>query len=260
MSSEKILRIAQRLDEAARLARATPQLTGDDAIDLHEAYDVQRALVMQRISRGSQRIGMKMGFTSRAKMAQMGVNDMIWGRLTSDMLIEEGGELDMSRFIHPRAEPEICFVLKRPLEGSITPLQALSAVEALAPAIEIIDSRYENFKFSVPDVVADNASSSALVVGRWHAPDTDVSNLGLILSINGEPVEMGSTAAILGHPIRALVSAARLVAEKGERLEAGQLIMAGGATAAAALQPAATVICEMQNLGRVVFHTNQTEA
>ncbi len=260
MSSEKILRIAHRLDEAARLARATPQLTGDDAINLAEAYAVQRALVMQRLTRGAHRIGMKMGFTSRAKMAQMGVNDMIWGRLSSDMLIEEGGELDMSRFIHPRAEPEICFLLKRPLEGAVTPMQALAAVEALAPAIEIIDSRYENFKFSVPDVVADNASSSALVVGRWHAPDTEVSNLGLILSLAGQPAEMGSTAAILGHPIRALVAAARLVAEQGERLEAGHLIMAGGATAAAALRPGAVVNCEMQNLGRVTFHTSNPEA
>ena len=258
--NDKILRIAQRLHQAARQRHATPQLSGADAITLAEAYQVQHALVDHRLLEGHRRIGMKMGFTSRAKMAQMGVSDMIWGRLTADMLHEEGGEIDTAQFVHPRIEPEVCFLLRRSLEGQVTPMQALAAVEAVAPAIEIIDSRYENFKFSVPDVVADNASSAGLVVGRWHKPDTEVGNLGLILSLNGRPVEMGSTAAILGHPIRALVAAARLVAEHGERLEAGQLVMAGGATAAAALPAGVSVRLQMQNLGSVDFHTRTPEA
>lgn len=259
-NQETILRAARVLDDAARQARPVAQFSGENAFDLPTAYDIQRAVVGQRLGRGASRIGMKMGFTSRAKMAQMGVSDMIWGRLTSDMLIEEGGELDLSRFIHPRVEPEICFLLKRPLSGLVTPLQALAAVEALAPALEIIDSRYQDFKFSVPDVVADNASSAALVVGRWHVPDTDVANLGLILGFDGRPAELGSTAAILGHPVRALVAAARLAAEHGEALEAGHLIMAGGATAAAALPVGAGVRCEMQSLGSVAFRTSAKES
>lgn len=259
-NQDTILRAARLLDDAAREARAVPQFSNEHAFDLPTAYVIQRAVVGQRIARGASRIGMKMGFTSRAKMAQMGVSDMIWGRLTSDMLLEEGGEVDLSRFIHPRVEPEICFLLKRPLAGIVTPMQALAAVEALAPALEIIDSRYQDFKFSVPDVVADNASSAALVVGRWHAPDTDVGNLGLILGFDGRPAELGSTAAILGHPIRALVAAARLAAEHGETLEAGHLIMAGGATAAAALPVGAGVRCEMQSLGSVAFRTSAKES
>jgi 2-oxo-3-hexenedioate decarboxylase len=183
----------------------------------------------------------------------MGLSDLIWGRLTADMLVEEGGRLDLADYVHPRVEPEVCFLLRKPLEGLVTPMQALAAVEAVAPAIEVIDSRYKNFKFSLPDVVADNASSSGVVVGQWHRPDLDLSNLGLVMSFDGRQVEAGSTAAILGNPVRALVAAARLVTEHGERLEAGSLVMAGGATAAVALRAGIAVSCEIQGLGSVSF-------
>jgi 2-oxo-3-hexenedioate decarboxylase len=245
-------RIATRLDEAAFSARAVPQGADDDILTVPEAYEVQRALVDRRIGHGARRIGMKMGFTSRAKMLQMGLSDLIWGRLTSDMLIEDGG-VDLLHHIHPRVEPEICFPLGKPLAGPVTPLEAFSAVEAIAPALEIIDSRYLEFRFSLADVIADKASSSGLVVGPWHRPDIDFSNLGLVLSFNGRPMEIGSTAAILGHPLRSLAAASRLVAEAGETLEAGSLVMAGGATAAAQLVPGVRVQCEMQHLGRVDF-------
>ena len=252
VDAAKIARIATRLDDAATAARAMPQPTGDDVIALAEAYDVQRALIDLRIGRGHGRIGMKMGFTSRAKMLQMGLSDLIWGRLTSDMLVEDGG-IDAIFHIHPRVEPEICFLLKKPLSGPVTPLAALAAVEAVAPALEIIDSRYLDFKFALADVIADNASSSALVVGAWHLPAIDFSNLGLVMEVDGRAVEIGSTAAILGHPLRSLCAASRLAGEAGETLEAGSLVMAGGATAAAALQPGANVRCDMQDLGRVGF-------
>lgn len=255
----KIERIATRLDDAAVRAQATPQLTGVDAVSLDEAYAVQRALIELRLARGAKVVGVKMGFTSRAKMAQMGVSDLIWGRLTSDMWIEEGGSIDLSRYVHPRVEPEVCFLLGKRLHGHVTLMQALAAVEAVAPALEVIDSRYLDFKFSLPDVVADNASSSGFVVGPWNRPDTDLSNLGLLLTFDGRPVEMGSTAAILGSPVRALVSAARLASEQGLSLEPGSLIMAGAATAAVALRPGVSIRGEFQNLGHVAFNTLREE-
>lgn len=244
---------AERLAGAARHARAVSQHDSSDLVTLDEAYDIQRRVVSERIAAGAARIGVKMGFTSRAKMLQMGLSDVIWGRLTSDMVVEEGSAIDLARYVHPRVEPELCFLLKRPLEGSVTALQALGAVEAIAPALEIIDSRYENFKFSLPDVVADNASSSGVVTGAWQRPDIDFSNLGLVLTVDGVAREVGSTAAILGHPLRALVAAARLASAAGERLEAGAIVMAGGATAAVALTPGTAVRCEMQRLGSVSF-------
>ncbi len=243
--------IATRLDEAARLATATPQL--DEALSLDDAYAIQAALLGRRYARGEKRVGIKMGFTSRAKMVQMGVDEMIWGRLTDNMMIEDGGTINFSAYVHPRVEPEIAFVLKAPLAAKVTPAAALAAVAGVAPALEIIDSRYKNFKFSVTDVVADNSSSSSFVVGPWSGPQVNLSNLGMILEIDGEARQIGSSAAILGHPLRSLVAAARLAHTAGEPLQAGDVIMAGGATAAEALSPGQHIRLSVQKLGRVEF-------
>ncbi len=248
-----IQQLAGTVDSAAREARAIAQLSAQSSFTLDDAYAIQKASIGLRLARGERRVGLKMGFTSRAKALQMGVSDLIWGRLTDRMIIEDGGSIDFARYVHPRVEPEIAFLLKAPLAGVVTPAQALSAVEAIAPAMELIDSRYENFKFSLVDVVADNSSSSGFVVGPWHRPDVDFSNLGMVLSFDGRPVQIGSSAAILGHPLRSLVAAARMAADGGERLEAGWIIMAGGATAAEALRPSLFVEAEVQHLGRVAF-------
>ena len=249
--SDQIALLAERVDEAARTGVATRQL--ETPISLEEAYAVQAASIARRYARGQRRIGIKMGFTSRAKMAQMGIDEMIWGRLTDAMLVEDGGTISFARYVHPRVEPEVAFLLKTSLAGIVSAPAALAAVEAVAPALEIIDSRYHDFKFSLTDVVADNSSSSSLVIGPWASPVTDISNLGMILSINGEPRQIGSSAAILGHPIRSLVAAARLAEAAGEPLQAGDVIMAGGATAAEALAIGQTVRLEVQRLGRVEF-------
>ena len=243
--------LAERVDNAAKDAKEIAQLS--ERISLDEAYAVQKESMGRRFARGEKQVGIKMGFTSRDKMVQMGVHDMIWGRLTDAMIVEDGGSTSFKRYVHPRIEPEIAFLLKRDLVGTVTPLQALSAVEAIAPAIEIIDSRYKAFKFSLTDVVADNSSSSGFVVGPWHEPDVDFSNLGIVVSFNGTPVLVGSTAAILGHPLRSLVAAARFAAEAAEPLRQGWIVMAGGASHAEALKPGLWVECEVQNLGRCGF-------
>jgi len=245
--------IAATLDQAARDARPTEQLGA--GLTLADAYEVQARSIALRHARGERRIGYKLGFTSRAKMTQMGLDEVIWGRLTDAMVVADGGQADRGRFIHPRVEPEVCFLLGEPLAGTVTPLAAMRAVAGVAPALEVIDSRYRDFKFSLADVVADNCSAAAIVVGRWTDPaTTDVANLGLVMEIDGAPVQVGSTAAVLGDPVRSLVAAARLVATAGERLEAGDLVMAGGATEAVALAPGARVRLEVQRLGSVGFN------
>ena len=245
--------LARTLDNAAQQAEPIKQISAAAPINLEQAYKIQKEAIALRISRREQRAGIKMGFTSRAKISQMGISDLIWGRLTDGMIIEEGAPIDFSSYIHPRVEPEIAFLLKRPLSGRITPMQAMEAVEAIAPALEIIDSRYSNFKFSLEDVVADNASSSGFVTGPWQIPDFDFGNLGLVLSFNGKPVQIGSTAAIMGHPLRSLVAAARFAEEAGEPLKPGWIVMAGGATAAEPLVAGHYVELEMENMGRVAF-------
>lgn len=248
-----IQKLASIVDRAALDARAIAQLSAETTLTLAEAYAVQKASIGLRLARGERRVGVKMGFTNRAKAQQMGVHEIVCGRLTDRMIIEDGGNVDFARYVHPRIEPEIAFLLKTPLEGVVTPAQALAAVEAIAPAMELIDSRYENFKFSLEDVVADNASSSGFVVGPWHRPDIDFSNLGIVLSFDGRPVQIGSSAAILGHPLRSLVAAARMSTAGGERLEPGWMVMAGSATTAEPLRRGLFVQTEIQSLGRVAF-------
>ena len=244
---------ASAVDNAALKGVAIPQLSETADFTLAEAYDIQDKSVRLRLARGEQRVGIKMGFTSRAKIIQMGIEDMIWGRLTDGMLVEDGGEISFGEYVHPRVEPEVAYLLKDPLEGPVTTIQAMAAVEAIAPAVEIIDSRYKEFKFSVQDVVADNASSSGFVVGPWCRVEFDHSNLGMILEFDGRPVQIGSTAAILGNPPRSLAVASRMVAEYGERLESGWIIMAGGATVAEALRPGISVRNSVEKLGSVGF-------
>lgn len=246
--------IADRLDAAATSACATGQITAEHpAFSLEDAYEVQRRLIDRRIARGERLVGVKMGFTSRAKMAQMGVSDLIWGRLTDAMEVADGGTLEIAKFVHPRAEPEIAFRLKTPLSGIITTDDAIAAIDAIAPAIEVIDSRYADFRFALTDVVADNSSSSAFAVGAWQPLSGDISDLAMTLAFDGQPVQSGSSSAILGDPIQSLVEAARLAAISGLTLEAGWIILCGAATPAEALRADIHVELDARRLGRVGF-------
>lgn len=254
--SNKLSTLAELVDSAALNAKAIEQLTFKNELTIEEAYQVQSLSLQRRYERGENLRGIKMGFTSRLKMQQMGVDEMIWGRLTDAMLVEEGSEIDLSNYIHPRAELEIAFLMKEPLSGLVSPTEAMLAVEVVAPAIEILDSRYENFKFSLQDVVADNSSSSSYVIGNWSKPDIDISNLGMVFTFDNDITGVGSSAAILGHPIRSLVAASRLLGEQGLSLEPGWIVLAGASTAAEALRSGLHVQSEVENLGRVSFSVN----
>jgi 2-oxo-3-hexenedioate decarboxylase len=247
-------KLAALLDDAARTGVAVAQLSESHPdLDVTAGYAVQRLSIQRRLGRGEQRVGMKMGLTSRAKMRQVGVDQVIWGRLTDAMRLEEGGEFALAGRVHPRAEPEVAFILKKPLAGRVSPAEAMSAVEAVAPAVEIIDSRYRDFKFNLSDVVADNASSSGFILGAPKPAGTDVANLGIVLRVDGQAVQIGSSAAILGHPVRSLVAAARMVAEAGETLRPGDIVLAGAATEAVPLHPGQHVRAQINGLGAVAF-------
>ena len=252
--TEDMNRIAYIFDQAALNRQAIEQF-GPDVFNLEQAYEIQRASIAHRVRRGHAIRGVKLGFTSRAKMRQMGVDDLIWGWLTEEMIFEEGSEFSLEdHFIHPRVEPEVCFITKRDITGPITALEAVDYIEAVAPALEMIDSRFLNFKFDLNNVVADNCSSSGLVVGSWSKRFEGLENTYVSLNINGEAKQIGTTAAILGNPMRAITQTARLVAACGQTLPAGSLIMAGAATAAEALQPGDHVEIDMNHWGRAGFH------
>ena len=254
--SNELSKLAELVDSAALNAKAIEQLSSKNKLNIKEAYQVQDISLQRRYERGEKLCGIKMGFTSRLKMLQMDVDEMIWGRLTDAMLVEDGSEIHLSNYIHPKAEPEIAFLMKEPLSGLVTPEEAMLAVEAIAPAIEIIDSRYDNFKFSLEDVVADNSSSSSYVIGNWRKPDIDISNLGMIFTFDNDIAGVGSSAAILGHPTRSLVAASRLLGEQGFRLEPGWVVLAGASTAAGVLHSDIHVQSEVESLGRVGFRVN----
>ena len=247
---QRLEQLALVLDQAARQRIAVPQLgTDGEELTLSEAYAVQAGLLRLREARGERLIGLKMGFTSEAKRAQMKIDDLIFGRLTDAMRIADGGTLSLGGFIHPRIEPELAFLLGAPLSGEVSPESARRAVAGVAPALEVIDSRYRDFRFSLADVIADNSSSAALVVGGWQSPPTDLAALGIRLCCDGTVLESGSAAAIMGDPLRSLVAAARLAAAADLRLEAGWLVLAGGATAAHPLRPKTRVSVEVERLG-----------
>ncbi|WP_232848583.1 2-keto-4-pentenoate hydratase [Bowmanella yangjiangensis] len=252
------MQIAEILDRAMLNSQATPQLSLDyPEIGLKQAYQIQAAGIEKRMSRNEKLLGIKMGFTSRAKMLQMGVDDLIWGRLTSTMQLVEGDSVSLKRFIHPRIEPEIAFRLNKTLKGKVSLLEAMNAVDAVAPALEIIDSRYANFKFSLADVVADNSSSSGFVLGQWCSPKQDIRNQAMVMEVNGKPVQIGSSSAILGNPWRSLVEAARLAAESDICLEAGWIVLAGAATAAHPLSTGDHVCLHTSSMGQVHLHAGE---
>ncbi|HCT80932.1 MAG TPA: 4-oxalocrotonate decarboxylase [Micromonosporaceae bacterium] len=224
------------LDEAAATAVAVPQLF----LEFDQAYPVQQALIERRLARGERLIGYKMGLTSKAKMAQVGVNEVIFGRLTDAMQVPDGGSVDVDRFIHPRVEPEVAFAL------------ANGAITAIAPAIELIDSRYADFKFTLPDVIADNTSGAAFVIGPWQSVPSNVDNLGVLLEVNGKVVQVGSTAAILGDPRRAFHAGVSISARHGVTMTNG-ILLAGAATAAVPLTRGAYVRAVVEGLGTVAL-------
>jgi 2-oxo-3-hexenedioate decarboxylase len=166
------------------------------------------------------------------------------------MVLQDGGAIDAKDHIHPRIEPEIAFLLGKPLRGAVTSVQAWDAVDGVCCALEIIDSRYANFKFTLEDVVADNGSSSRFVVGSTvRKNDIDVANLGMVMEKNGAVAEVGSSAAIYDHPLKSLVALVHQLAAVNDGLPAGSLVMTGGATAAIALSPGDRVVLSVQHLG-----------
>jgi len=254
---KNVKELAQKVDDAAYNVTPIQQLSLKNKFNEQEAYAIQTESLARRYSRGEKYIGIKMGFTSVAKMKQMGVHDMIWGRLTDTMLLERGAKLNLKRFIHPRAEPEICFWVKKTINRALKMKEVKSYVHGVAAAIEIIDSRYEKFKFSLEDVIADNCSSAGLVMGDWYHPDTPIGDLKMELVINNKVVQEGNSAAILDDPWKSFLAATRLANQYGEPIPAGSYIMAGAATSAVYLKPGQRVEARVERLGNVGFRVNK---
>ena len=248
--------IAVILDQAAKEAKAVPQMAADNTMSLPDAYTIQRQSIALRQQRGEYITGFKLGFTSKAKMEQMGVHDLIWGILTNTMQLQQGEIVNIDRWIHPRAEPEIAFRVSNDIDRALTLEELPSYIDAMASALEIIDSRYENFKFSLEDVVADNCSSTGYVIGQWQPLDTNISNLAMELLIDNIRVESATSAAILENPLQSVVELSRLASTAEITVKKGQVILAGAATAAKFLEKKQHITARVERLGDAHFKTH----
>lgn len=250
--------IANYLVSAEEDRREVPKVTVNMKPDLtvEEAYLIQQEIVKRKLKEGRRIVGPKMGLTSFAKMKQMGIEEPIYGYVFDYMLIENGGKVRLSDLIHPKVEAEIAFVIGEDIEGpGITGEQVLAKTEYVLPALEIIDSRYENFQFTLPDVIADNASTSRVVLGTsLKKPEQfELDLVGATLTINGEIKELGAGAAVLGHPAHSVAMLANMLARKGEKVCKGDVILTGGITAAVKLNFGDVVSGKFDGFGEVSF-------
>ncbi|MGC6768441.1 2-keto-4-pentenoate hydratase [Enterococcus sp. LJL128] len=223
-------------DENYEILKITEKLY--PKLTMAEAYQIQAALIKRRLDRGEKIVGPKMGLTSLAKLQQMNVSDPIYGYVFDTMVVPDGGTAEMADYIHPKVEPEIGFILKKELKGpGVTKEAVLEATEAVFPAIEIIDSRYLNFNFTMTDVVADNTSAAGAVFGTHliSPKGIDLETIGVVLQINGEVKTVGAGAAVLNHPAESVAYLANMLAEKGEAIKPGEPILTGGLTEAVAV-------------------------
>ncbi|MGG1661974.1 2-keto-4-pentenoate hydratase [Brevibacillus sp. NRS-1366] len=236
--------------EIVRITEEYPNLTVEDA------YLIQEELVNIKLAQGKKILGPKMGLTSRPKMVQMGVEEPIYGFIFDYMNVPNQEVVSMSDLIHPKVEAEIAFVLGKDIEGpGITGAQVLAATEYVVPALEIIDSRYQNFKFTLPDVIADNASSSRVVFGEKipYSNDLDLELVGVAITINGKLRDFGTGAAVLGNPAQSVAMLANMLSRKGKKLKKGEVILTGGITEALLLETGDAVTAKLDGLGEVSF-------
>ena len=255
LSAATIAQLAEHLDNCQRNAQDTPKITdAHPDMDWDDAYAIQDAILARHLGRGARVIGLKAGLTSHAKMKQMGVETPVFGFLVDEFSVLEGAEVKVSELIHPKVEPEIAFVLKHALRGPGCHIGAvLAATDFVMPGIEVIDSRYRDFKFDLKSVVADNTSASRFVVGGQplRPNELDLRTVGVVLEKNGEPVALGAGAAVLGHPAAAIAMLANHLGARGQEIPAGSLILSGGITEAVAVAAGDNVCLRVQGMGSV---------
>jgi 2-oxo-3-hexenedioate decarboxylase len=245
----------QTLLGAVRARTGTSALTATDpALDVPTAYRIQDAVVAARVRDGAIVVGAKLGLTSVAKQLQMNVNSPLYGWLTDDMVLDSGHDLDCASYIQPRCEPEIAFILGRDLSGAhTTAATVLAATDAVFPAIDVLDSRFSGYKFTLTDVVADNASSAGFRLGDVASDPRgiDLRLVGCVFEKNGEVIHTAAGAAVLGHPAASVAWLVRALAARGRVLPAGSVVMAGALTEAVAVAPGDTVVARFDRVGTV---------
>ena len=238
------------VDRRAEVQAITKQI---DELPIDDAYAIQAALLELHLARGDSLAGAKLGLTSAAKQEQMGVDEPVYGWVLNSSVIADGvAQLD--NYIHPRCEPEIVFELGDDLAGpGVTAGDVLDATSRVLGGIEVIDSRYEAFSFTLPDVIADNTSAAGVVLGTdgMSPRDADLRTLGCLFEVDGAVTGSATGAALLGDPAECVAMLANHLGKHGQKLEKGWIVMAGAATDARPLVSGTTATASYSHLGSV---------
>ncbi|WP_374980831.1 2-oxo-hepta-3-ene-1,7-dioic acid hydratase [Pseudomonas solani] len=252
---------AARLDAAERSRQQVRQFSLDHPeITIEDAYAIQRAWVEQKIRDGRKLVGHKIGLTSRAMQVSSNITEPDYGALLDDMFFDEGSDIPFERFIVPRVEVELAFVLGKPLRGpNCTLFDVLDATEWVIPALEIIDARIQQVDpdtkatRKVFDTISDNAANAGVVMGgRAIRPtELDLRRIPAILYRNGVIEESGVSAAVLNHPAKGVAWLANKLAPYDITLEAGQIILSGSFTRPVAANPGDTFHVDYDQLGSI---------
>lgn len=240
LDAASIRAAAERLDNAERERRQARQLTLDHPdLTVEDAYQIQDAWIAMKLARGRKILGRKIGLTSKAMQDSVGIREPDYGVLLDDMFFDNGTDIPVDRFIEPRVEVELAFVLGKPLRGpNCTVFDVLSATEYVIPAIEIVDSRLQRVDpdtgktRKVMDTISDNAADAGIVLGgRPVRPmDVDLRWVGALLSRNGVIEETGVAAGVLNHPANGVAWLANKLAPHEVTLEPGQVMLGGSFT------------------------------
>lgn len=247
---------ARRLRDAYQTGAVAPLRDALEPQDIAGAYAVQAENTQVWISQGRRIVGRKVGLTAKAVQAQLGVDQPDFGVLFDDMAIPDGGRLDPAKVLQPKAEAEVAFILGADLLDTATsPEAAAQAVAEVVAAIEIVDSRIADWKITFADTVADNGSSAFYVLGQTSKPldGLDLWTCGMALEVNGEVVSLGAGVACLGHPLKALAWLANTLAERGEPLRAGDVVLSGALGPMVAIKSGDMVKASIGGLGAVSF-------
>lgn len=207
-----------------------PLIEQDPSLTLDDAYAISLDFLARRKAEGERVVGKKIGLTSKAVQDMLKVDQPDFGFMTDWMFVEGDIDIDQKALIAPRAEAEIAFILKDDLNGpGVTPEQVIAATESIAPCFEVVDSRIDDWKISLIDTVADNASCGVYVLGeeRLDPRAYDLPNLHVAVTKNGEPLSEGYGHAVQGNPATAVAWLANTLGEYGVTLDAGDVILSG---------------------------------
>jgi 2-keto-4-pentenoate hydratase len=253
--TNKIKQFAYQLAEAETTrVGISPLSSVDPELTIKEAYSIQLENIQRKVAEGQTIVGKKIGLTSLAMQRLLGVNEPDYGHLLDGMVVENGGHISIEQVLQPKVEAEIAFILKKELRGpNVTALDVLQATDYIVPALEIVDSRVKDWKITLADTVADNASSGFYVLGGKPAKieDIDLELVGMVLTKNGELVNTGVGAAALGNPANCVAWLANKLAEFDISLKAGEVILSGALSAAEAANKGDTFTARFAHIGQV---------